>query len=108
MRNIATRPANSRSRAWLARTWFSTAVPVRFQYSILPSSIPRSVTTPVMCVVRICDDDILVTVAFCSPMMKDSSSTVMGTEKGVRQASVRAPTSPNTSMSSATSTSGSA
>lgn len=61
-----------------------------------------------MWVVRIWDEDILVTVAFCRPMMKDSRSTVMGTEKGVRQSSVMAPTRPNTSMSRATTTSGSA
>ena len=64
--------------------------------------------TPVMCVVRIWAEDILVTVAFCKPMMKDSSSTVTGTANGVCQSSVTAPTSPNTSISSATMSSGSA
>ena len=38
-----------------------------------------------MWVVRICEADILVTVAFCTPIMNDSSSTVAGTANGVRQ-----------------------
>ncbi|MNU00022.1 hypothetical protein D3C72_2430360 [compost metagenome] len=57
---------------------------------------------------RIWDEDILVTVAFCKPMMKDSSNTVVGTANGVRQLSVMAPTKPNTSMSAATTSKGSA
>jgi len=63
---------------------------------------------PVMWVVRICAADILVTVAFCRPMMKDSNNTVTGTAKGVRQCIVAAPSRPNTSMSSASISSGSA
>ena len=70
--------------------------------------MPRSVITPVMCVVRICEDDILVTVAFCNPMMKDSSSTASGTANGVGQASMAAPSTPKSSISAASSSSGSA
>ena len=68
----------------------------------------RTGTAPVMWVVRIWDEDILVTVAFCRPMMKDSSSTVSGTAKGVGQLRVMAPTRPNSSMSTDSSSSGSA
>jgi hypothetical protein len=69
--------------------------------------MPRSVITPVMWVVRICADDILVTRAFCSPMVNASSSTVTGTANGVWRSSV-APTRPNTSSRPASSSSGSA
>ena len=62
--------------------------------------------TPVMCVVRICEDDILVTVAFCTPMMNESNNTVTGTVKGVCQSSVTAPTKPNSSINRASISSG--
>ena len=105
---MPSRLAYSRRRNRSARTCCAGSVPLRLRYSSLPSSMPKSVTMPVMWVVRITDDDILLTVAFCKPIMKDSSSTVAGTANGVRQWSVAAPISPNTSINSATRSSGSA
>jgi hypothetical protein len=63
--------------------------------------------TPVIWVVRICEDEILLTSAFCKPMVKASTSTVSGTANGVWRLSV-APSSPNTSMSKASTSRGSA
>ena len=69
--------------------------------------MPMSVMMPVMCVVRICDDEILLTSAFCSPIVKASTSTVSGTANGVWRFSV-APIRPNTSSSKASASRGSA
>ena len=50
----------------------------RFQYASLPNSIPISVTW----VVRMRDPEILVMVAFCRPMMKQSRGTAAATKPG--------------------------
>ena len=99
-------PEKRRTLDQLARTFCCCTPASRFQNSVLPSSMPRSVTTPVMCVVRMVALDILVSVAFCTPIMKDSSSTVMGTANSVFQFMVTEPTRPKSSMSKATSSSG--
>ena len=96
-----------RSLMRLARTRESNGVAVRFQYSNLPSSMPKSVMTPVMCVVRIWECEILLTSAFCKPMVKASTSTVSGTANGVWRLRV-APIRPNSSSSKASSSSGKA
>ena len=62
---------------------------------------------PVMCVVRIWAEEILVTRAFCRPMMKASNSTVKGTANGVWRLKVL-PIRPNSSISTASSSKGSA
>ena len=95
-----------RSRAGLERTGGSSRSG-EFQYAILPSSMPMSVTSPVMCVVRISARDSLVMSAFCSPMMKLSSITVSGTNRPATWDS-RSPSAPKPSSSKASTISGSA
>lgn len=43
-----------------------------------PSSIPKSVMLPVICVARTLPTDVLEPIAFCNPIMKLSSKTVAG------------------------------
>ncbi|MCY1549708.1 hypothetical protein D9M68_858920 [compost metagenome] len=64
--------------------------------------MPRSVTMPVMCVVRISALEILVTIAFCSPMMKLSTSTVVGRKMSTSTLRL-APSRPNSSSNTASS-----
>ena len=63
---------------------------------------------PVMWVVRMLPPEVLEATAFCRPMMKDSSSTVAGTAKGVCQVSVMAPINPNGNINPASSSRGKA